>query len=154
MSYVDKHLHPGERIVHRGAFHWLRPARAWLALILLGVFLVGIVIFVYEMLRMKTTDFAVTNHRIMHKRGILTADVEELALDAIEGGMAHQSMLGRLFGYGHITVAGRGEMEIAFPTMARPERFYAAITQAREALRESPAEEVVNALEANRSSAA
>lgn len=154
MSYIDKHLHPGERVVHRGQFHWLRHFRAWLALILLGVFLVGIVIFIYEMLRMKTTNFAVTSHRIMLKRGILTADVEELSLDAIEGGTVHQSMLGRLFGYGAVCVAGRGEMEIDFPTMARPEDFYAGITQARQELRETPAEEVVQAIEENRSSVA
>ncbi|MEJ2125396.1 MAG: hypothetical protein P8Y47_11480 [Alphaproteobacteria bacterium] len=42
MSYIEKNLSPGERLIGRARISWVIYAQAWLALILFGVFIVGI----------------------------------------------------------------------------------------------------------------
>ena len=143
MSYINKRLAPDEVIVAEGRFHWLAHLWAWLALVVLGVLLIGIVIWVREMVRLNTTNFVVTNRRIVLKKGILQVDVDEMNLSSIEGSHIDQSILGRIFGYGSLTVRGRGETQIKFPTMARPARFRAAAEGARMAGEIHPVEEAV-----------
>ena len=45
MAYIEKSLGMGEVIVAKAHFHWWYCFKAWLALIFLGIFLVGIWIF-------------------------------------------------------------------------------------------------------------
>lgn len=144
MSYISKRLAPGEVIVAEGRFHWLQYVWPWLALIFLGVLIIGIVIFIKEMVRMNTTDFVVTNRRIVLKKGIINVDVDEMNLSSIEGSHIDQSILGRIFGYGRLTVLGRGEMEIYFPTMAKAGAFRAAAEGARMEGEIHPVEEAVD----------
>lgn len=131
MSYVAKRLGPGETVVVEGKFHWLQYLMAWLALVFLGIFVVGIFIFVKEMARMRTTEFVVTNRRVILKRGWLSVHSDEITLDSIEGAHVDRSLLGRLFGYGRLELHGRGDTHMRFPTMARPDRFRSAIESAR-----------------------
>ena len=143
MSYIDKRLAPGEVIVYRGAFHWLQHFWAWMALIFLGVLLIGIVIWIKEMVRLNTTNFVVTNRRIVLKKGIINVDVDEMNLSSIEGSHIDQSIIGRIFGYGRLTVRGRGDSRIHFPTMAHAGQFRAAAEGARMEGEVHPVEEAV-----------
>ena len=131
MSYVAKRLGPGEAVVVEGRFHWLQYLMAWAALVFLGIFVVGIVIFIKEMARLNTTDFVVTNRRVILKRGWMNVHLDELTLNSIEGAHIDRSILGRLFGYGKLELHGRGDTHMLFPTMARPDRFRSAIESAR-----------------------
>lgn len=143
MSYINKRLAPGETLVHRGEFHWLQHFWAWVALLVLGVVLIGIVIWFREMVRLNTTDFVVTNRRIVLKKGIVNVDVDEMNLSSIEGSHIDQSILGRIFGYGRLTVRGRGDTKIRFPTMAHAAGFRAAAEGARMEGEVHPVEEAV-----------
>lgn len=143
MSYISKRLAPGEAIVAEGRFHWLQHVWPWMALLLLGVVIIGVIIWVKEMVRLNTTDFLVTNRRIVLKKGIFNVDVDEMNLSSIEGSHIDQSILGRIFGYGRLTIRGRGEMEIRFPTMARAGEFRAAAEGARMEGEIHPVEEAV-----------
>ncbi len=143
MSYIHKRLAPGEAIVRRGQFHWLSHFWAWMALLVLGVVVVGIVIWLREMVRLNTTDFVVTNRRIVLKSGIINVDVDEMNLSSIEGSHIDQSILGRIFGYGRLTVRGRGDTHIRFPTMAHAAQFRAAAEGARMEGEIHPVEEAV-----------
>ncbi|WP_084420187.1 PH domain-containing protein [Henriciella litoralis] len=131
MSYIHDHLHKGEQVLAWGKFHWLWHARAWAALILLGWLIVGLVYFIYEMIRKKTTEFAVTNRAIVMKTGFIATHVDQLSLEAIESANLNQGIFGRIFNFGDLDIEGRGEGEVEFPTMAHPAAFLSAINEAR-----------------------
>lgn len=118
-GYIEKRLYDGEILRYRGQFHWLSHFRAWLALIVLGVVIFGIVFFISEQIRMRTTEFAVTDRRVVLKKGLFSADVQKITLDSIEGSSIRQGL------FGHLSINGRGETHIAFPVMAHPATFRA-----------------------------
>jgi uncharacterized membrane protein YdbT with pleckstrin-like domain len=126
MSFLDTRLAPGETVVYRGRFHIMQHIYAWAILLLLGVVLIGIFIWIREVVRLNTTEFVVTSRRVVLKDGFLAVRVNELTLSAIEGSEVHQSVLGRLFGYGRLTMRGRGDTHLEFPTIAHPRRFRSA----------------------------
>lgn len=142
MGYLANRLAPGETIVATGRFHWLQYLYAWAMLILLGIVLIGIVIWIREMARLATTEFLVTNRRIVLKKGFLSAHVDEVTLNSIEGAHIDQSLFGRLFNYGRLTIRGSGDTHLMFPTMSDPGKFRAAaegVRIAREAAMQTPA---------------
>jgi uncharacterized membrane protein YdbT with pleckstrin-like domain len=55
-----------------------------------------------------TTEIAVTNHRIIYKAGLIRRDTVEILMDKVESVDVDQSILGRLLGYGTVTVRGTG----------------------------------------------
>jgi hypothetical protein len=71
---------------------------------------------------MWTTDFAVTNRRVVLKRGWLNRRTQELAVESVEGVSLDQSLIAR---------SGTGEATIVFPPMAHPVSFRRAIESAR-----------------------
>jgi uncharacterized membrane protein YdbT with pleckstrin-like domain len=117
MSYIEKSLGAGERIVARAHFHWLYVFVAVLSLIVLGIILIGIWIFATMMIRYWTTEIGITTHRFILKTGWIRRDTQEIALDNIEGVMVNQSVLGRIFGYGQVTVRGTGVDAVTLPPM-------------------------------------
>ncbi|MDP3738373.1 MAG: PH domain-containing protein [Hyphomonadaceae bacterium] len=131
MSYLAKRLAPGETIVATGRFHWMQYVYAWALLILLGVVLIGVFIWMREMIRLATTEFLVTNRRIVLKEGFLAVRVDEVTLNSIEGAHIEQSLIGRLFNYGRLTIRGSGDTHLLFPTMADPGKFRSAAEGAR-----------------------
>jgi uncharacterized membrane protein YdbT with pleckstrin-like domain len=131
VSYLAKRLAPGESIVVVGKFHWLQYAYAWALLLLLGVVLVGVAIWVREMFRLATTEFVVTNRRVILKQGFFSVHVDEVTLNSIEGAHIDQSVIGRLFNYGRLTIRGSGDTHLLFPTMADPSAFRSAAEGAR-----------------------
>lgn len=135
-QYVDQSLAAGEKIVMRGRWPLIYWLAAWIVLAALAVIVVGIVLFALAAIRMLTTEFAVTNQRVLLKRGVLTLHTQELSVSSIEEVRLEQSILGRLFGYGVVIVTGTGEGVIAFPPMANPIAFRRAIEEAREAARQ------------------
>lgn len=131
MRYIDESLADGETIIQRGKWPGIFWFGAWAALILLGIILVGLFIFIGAALKMKTTDFAVTNRRVILKRGWLNRHTQELSVESVEGVTLDQSIIARMFGYGRVVVTGTGDAVIAFPPMANPVGFRRAIEAAR-----------------------
>lgn len=133
MRYIDESLAAGETIIQRGKWPGVFWFGAWAALVLLGIIVVGVFIFAVAAIKMKTTDFAVTNRRVILKRGWLNRRTHELAVESVEGVSLDQSLIARLFGYGRVVVTGTGDAAIAFPPMADPVAFRRAIEAARAA---------------------
>lgn len=131
MRYVDESLAPGEEILARGRWPGLFWFGAWAALIVLGIAIVGVFIFLRAYIIMKSTDFAVTNKRVILKRGWLNRRTQELAVGSVEGVALDQSWWARLWNYGHVVVTGTGDAVIRFPAMADPVAFRRAIEAAR-----------------------
>lgn len=131
MSYLSKRLAAGETIIYRGQFHWVQQIYAWAMLVLLGILIIGIVIWVREMFRLNTTEFVVTNRRVMLKQGFFNVHVDEITLNSIEGAHVDESIIGRLFDYGRLTIRGSGDTHLVFPTMSDPAAFRSAAEGAR-----------------------
>ena len=111
MSYIEKNLMPGEQIEYRAYLHWLvflLPillfiAAIWLfsaggdiakflALILIvGVLVTGLI----AVIERRTSEFAVTNKRVLIKTGLIRRHSLETLLSKIEGIGVAQSIFGR-----------------------------------------------------------
>jgi uncharacterized membrane protein YdbT with pleckstrin-like domain len=132
MSYIERSLGEGERVIAVARYHWLYLFVAFLALIVLGIVLIGIWIFAVMMIRYHTTEIGVTTHRFIMKTGWIARDTQEIALDNIEGVQVHQTVWGRIFGYGELIVQGTGVDAVHLPKMLDdPVGFRRAIESAR-----------------------
>ena len=148
MSYVDRHLLPGETVSYRTRLHWkvyLLPG--FLVLLVLlpltilalssdlkilalapGLAALGVTAFAW--LRRRGSEFAVTNKRVIIKLGVLTTRSVELLLPKVEGIAVEQSLAGRLFGYGGIVVTGSGGTKEPFEGIQSPLDFRQAVQAA------------------------
>lgn len=133
LSYVDKTLAPGEEIIYRGRFPWVYSLGSWLALLLLGIFIVGIIIFIERTVKRATTEIVVTNRRFVVKTGFIARKTQEVALEKIEEIKLTQSFWGRLLGYGSMDIRGTGVGNIQLPSIDEPLELRKAINSARSA---------------------
>lgn len=131
MGYVEKSLASDEVVQQKARFHWTYHLLAWGSLITLGIVLIGLYIFIRLMIWMKTTEIAVTDRRVVIKRGWLSRATEELSLASVEEVNIRQSILGRLLGYGKLSISGTGTAELKTPNIAAPIQFRRAISEAR-----------------------
>ena len=121
MTYLDESLAAGESIVARFELHWTAKWRLIVFLVLaiptLGIALLAAL---YEWLRLRAIEQGVTNRRVVRKTGIVSRNTEELRLASIETIDLHQSIWGRLFGYGDVVLTGRGESSMIFTRLDAP----------------------------------
>jgi uncharacterized membrane protein YdbT with pleckstrin-like domain len=142
MSYLDDHLLDGERIVYRAHLHWTifgsaivvallgaalsivlriyRPQYWWLGLVLAGI---GLLLAIGPFIRYKSSEFAVTDKRVLAKHGFIQRDSIETLLTKIEAISVDQAIVGRILGYGTIVITGTGGTEESFPRIAAPLEF-------------------------------
>ena len=132
MSYIRDSLGDGETIIAEAHFPWTYSLLAWLALIFLGIFLIGIVIFISMMVRKWTTEIGVTSHRFVEKKGLISMHTNEIALPNIEGVKVNQGVLGRMLGYGTVRIEGTGVDAVTTPNITDPVGFVRAIQTAKE----------------------
>jgi len=155
MTYIQKSLGEGERIIAIAHFHWWYSVGAWLALIapllLLGgivlyaddtsrqwlsiaallLFAFGLVVFFRMMIRKWTTEIGITSHRFVKKTGLVSLHTDEIALPNIEGVRVFQGIGGRIWGYGRLRIEGTGVDAVMLPTIADPIGFRRAIETAK-----------------------
>lgn len=122
-GYIERYLAPGEQIRSRAKLHWILWVRAWGALLLLGIFVVGIVIFVHQAITMNTTELAATDRRLILKRGLFQRQVMDIGLNNIEAVRISQGYLGRLLDFGRLTIHGTGDDAWSTPLIADPSGF-------------------------------
>ena len=135
MGYIEQSLGTGEKLVAKAEFHWWYTVKAVLALVFLGIFIVGIVIFFRMMIRKWTTEIGVTSHRFVEKTGLFSLSTNEIALTNIEGVRVLQTFWGRVLGYGRLRIEGTGVDAVNLPDIANPVAFRAAIESAKEHVR-------------------
>lgn len=135
MSYIDNHLMKGEVVLYRSKLHWIVffwPVILFiLALILFAgesaigtiflVFAIGSAIVSY--ITFKTSEFGITNKRVIAKVGFIRRDALEILLSKIEGIHVKQSILGRILGFGSIVVSGTGGTKDPFHNIDAPLEF-------------------------------
>jgi uncharacterized membrane protein YdbT with pleckstrin-like domain len=148
MSYVERHLLTGEAITFRTRLHWKLYFLPVLAVVLLLVPLTvlalsattklfallpvaaAIVVLAVPYLKRRSSEFAVTDKRVIIKLGVLRTRSIELLLPKIEGITVTQSLGGRLFGYGEIVVIGTGGTQEPFAGIQAPLDFRQAVQAA------------------------
>jgi uncharacterized membrane protein YdbT with pleckstrin-like domain len=124
MNYVESILEPGEQIRYHTTVSWtiytpaILLALCSLASLLVGVgigwiaaivfALAAIVAFVPAWLRRWTTEIAVTDRRVILKRGLIRRHTVEMNMQKVESVDVDQTLIGRLFDYGNVTIRGTG----------------------------------------------
>ncbi|GAB3678271.1 hypothetical protein GCM10028856_38670 [Halopiger thermotolerans] len=75
------------------------------------------------------TRYVITSEELYKKSGIVSRDVTQFRIDRIQNTTLKQDMLGRLLGYGDLTIytAGSGDPELTFERTPRPERANGAL---------------------------
>ena len=127
MGYIDNNLMKGEEVVYKASLHWAIyiPTALWLLLGILmiaisvgeeesSVMVIAIIFFVFAVFALikaiianVTSEFAVTNKRLILKEGLIARNIVELMLTKCEGVALDQGILGRILGYGTlITTTG------------------------------------------------
>ena len=139
MAYLDESLAAGETIVARFDLHWTAKWRL-IVFLVLAIPTLGLALFaaLYEWLRLRAIEMGVTNRRVVRKTGIISRNSEELRLASIETIDLHQSVWGRMFGYGDVVLTGRGESSMIFARLATPLEAKRAIEGAYSANVEHP----------------
>lgn len=119
-SYVDSNLMAEEKVLYRAH----TSVWALMPLILLGIVLlivvVGLFILVWAWIKYKTTEFAVTDRRVIAKSGLISRRTVEMFLDKVESLNVEQSVPGRLFDYGTVTIRGTGATSEPFGEISAP----------------------------------
>ncbi|WP_226483065.1 PH domain-containing protein [Natrinema amylolyticum] len=70
------------------------------------------------------TRYVITSTELYKKRGIVSRDVTQFRLERVQNISLRQSGIGRLLGYGDLTVytAGSGDPELIFERVPQPDR--------------------------------
>ena len=141
MSYVESQLLPGEQVQYRAHLH--RVIYFWpgvVSAVAIAVAVVGreapaiwvssVVVLIAaavglarRMLLRRTSEFAVTDKRVIIKVGWIRRRTVETMLGKVEGVGVAQTVAGRIFGYGTLTVTGTGGTQEQFSMIASPLEF-------------------------------
>lgn len=150
MGYVEKHLIPNEQVIYVTSLSWIVYLKALLAFLIgiallvwgeqsggafnidnnnpldaLGgvVLLIALTLFFFAFIRRRSCEFAVTNKRVIIKMGVISRRSIELLLTKVEAITVDQTLVGRIFGYGSITLIGTGGTKEPFHLIADPLEF-------------------------------
>lgn len=150
--YIEEILQPDEKLLYSTTIHWLvylpgliacivaiaafvigRDAgTAFMRMLLFGVFAVvglyGSVSLLAAWFRRWTTEIDVTDRRVVIKRGFITRKTAEMNMDKIESIDVDQSLAGRIFNYGKVTIRGTGIGMEPLPMIGSPLELRNSIT--------------------------
>jgi uncharacterized membrane protein YdbT with pleckstrin-like domain len=130
MGYVDSVLQPGETVLYvarrsrvlylpaflmwvvAGLLIFAVPAppgiRVFVVIAAVLIFALGVLSFLRAWLNRVTTEIAVTNRRVIYKRGLIRRYTVEMHMDKVESVDVDQSIWGRLLSFGDVIVHGTG----------------------------------------------
>lgn len=135
MSYIDNNLLTGENVTYRAKLHWI--VFAWpviwfiIAIILfsnganaaaLGVIaiILSMITGIASLVSYLTSEFGVTNKRVLVKIGFIRRNSLEVLLSKVEGIQVSQGILGRILGFGTVRVSGTGGTRDPFHKISAP----------------------------------
>jgi len=123
MSYIKHVLQPGETVRYQGSVHWILYVPA----IILGVvgavsslfgppgWVISAICLLVALIRALRawfirwmTEIVVTDRRVIYVHGFIQRDSIEVHMNQIESVDVDQTILGRLFDYGDVTIRGTG----------------------------------------------
>ena len=84
------------------------------------LFIYSIVMVLQAIIIISTTEFAVTNRRVVAKTGFIRRHTLEMLLTKIESVAVNQNILGRILNFGVVTVTGTGGTKESFRAIGQP----------------------------------
>jgi len=168
MGYIDKTLVPGEKVVYTTRLHWIVMLGHMFAAIVLwamggyilwyasqnaqmeptnrhvaiyggaALLLCGLIVLLAGSIRRNATEMAVTTRRVVVKTGLASRRTIEMLLNKVETIEVSEPGMGRVLGYGSITMIGTGGTSEQFHKIAKPLVFRNEVQQQIERL--SPGE--------------
>jgi uncharacterized membrane protein YdbT with pleckstrin-like domain len=120
MKFIKSTLPDNETIEMEISFHWTHTLVAWLYLLFLGWLIIGVFLFISMYLEKWTTERALTNRRLILKRGFIRRKTEEISFNRVEEVNLSQSILQRILGSGDIKVTGTGAGELMLKNIDDP----------------------------------
>ena len=138
MKYIQEHLSADERVVYATTLHWIIwiPTVIWGLIALASIKSVGVWILVVPLLlgvsaliNYKTSEFGITNKRVMMKTGFIRRSSLELLLTKVEGVQVNQGIVGRMLNYGTLVVSGTGGSKTPFTKVKEPMEFRRKINE-------------------------
>ncbi|MFR3216443.1 MAG: PH domain-containing protein [Dysgonomonas mossii] len=138
MGYVENNLSAGETVVYKAKLHFFMFVQPAIVLLLgywfyssahsvahyigLALLILGLISLIRRLLIIWGAEYAVTNKRVILKTGIIGRNAVDLILAKCEGLQIKQSVWGRIFGFGTITVTTGGATN-SYPFIANPLKF-------------------------------
>jgi hypothetical protein len=165
MGYIEKTLIPGEHVVYRTRLHWIvMLGHVVLGLLLVAgggllavyayrhqdwpvndlhmaeggavvALFLGLLVLLMGSVRRNATEMAVTTRRVVVKTGVASRRTIEMLLNKVETIEVSEPGLGRMLGYGSITIIGTGGTSEPFHRIAHPLEFRTRVQQEIEQLR-------------------
>lgn len=133
MSYVQSALTRSESVQYSGKLSlWSLLPLFIIGLLTLPLFGFGFIFWLAAIIRYFTTELAVTNKRVIAKTGLISRKTIEINLRKIESIRVDQSILGRIFNYGSIVVAGAGNPQAPVLGISSPLTFRRQFIDAQE----------------------
>jgi len=135
VSYIKETLLSDEHSLYETRPHWvvfLSPVimilAAWVvstyaSIIAVIILVFGLVAGIRAFIFYQTSEYAITDKRILIKMGWVRRFSLEIYLNRVESVQVSQSVLGRIFGYGAIQVVGMGGSPDFFPWVPNPLEF-------------------------------
>lgn len=151
MSYVDSNLMPGETVKWRTQLHkimFVAPSILAIGVAIVGFWLfykgfdaiytglsviIALIILLPTCIKYTTSEFAVTNKRVIVKIGFIQRQTMETLLQKIEAISVDQTVLGRMLNYGTISIIGTGGTKESFVNIANPLDFRRSIQEQTDA---------------------
>lgn len=135
MGYIESNLLPDEKIVFKARLHRIIFWKSC-ALVILGaiflliqpiiggvVLLIGLCALISPVIDYATSEFGVTNKRVIIKVGFLRRKTLELLLRHVEAISVDQTVIGRFLNYGSVTLTGTGGVREVFHNISAPLEF-------------------------------
>lgn len=134
-NYVERNLMQGEQVVYEGHVSlWHLAPRIVAGILLTPLFGLGLLVLLNVVIRYKSTELAVTNKRIVAKFGFIRRSTIEIGVRKIESIQVHQGLLGRIFNFGSIVMAGSGNPQAPIPGISQPMEFRKRFLEQQEAV--------------------
>ena len=105
---------------------------ARLGTIAMGFAAVGVISLIWAVVVFWSTEIAITNMRVLHKIGLISRKTTEIPLNRIASVEVNQSILGRIFGFGDVSVSGTDGNNALMKGITDPLKFRSAIMAANE----------------------
>lgn len=108
-SYIKTSLQDDEKILSEARFSDANLIMAiFLSSFLIPIMGAGLVFILGALIYRYTTELAITNKRLVTKRGLIKRSAVEINLDRIESVQIKQGYYGRLWNFGTIVASGAG----------------------------------------------
>jgi uncharacterized membrane protein YdbT with pleckstrin-like domain len=122
MSYTDRTLLAGEHKIINTTFSYWNLVLGFAIGILLAPITFGLsmIFALLAVIDHYFTEYTVTDRRVLVKRGVIRRRVTEVNVKKVEGVDVRQSVLGRILGYGTVTVRGTGTEHLVIRMVQDP----------------------------------